>query len=740
MKKATVCISLALMILLATAAASANDVLVRVYFDDLTHLKKVVSSFDDVASWGGRRYADICVPEGRFAEFEAIAPNYEILIPDIQRNAEELGILDIGSAYHTYEEAYAEMDSVADANPTICLVQSIGQSIEAREIWAMKISDNVGTAEDEPRVLYMGNHHAREYVTVEIPLYLMYYFVDNYGSDPRVTNLVDNREIWIVPTVNPDGREYCQNYNYNWRKNRRPNGDGSYGVDLNRNYGYMWGYDNEGSSPTPSNETYRGTGPFSEPETQAIRDFCEDYDISTCISYHSYGNLILYPWGYMRAVTSDDDVFETLADSMASYNTYTYGPGATAIYVTNGDSDDWMYGEQTTKSKMFSYTFEVGSTFQPAVSNIVPLCQQNLQPALLLADYSGNLVGILPPSTPVLDPLSEDSDGIFTVSWNPMSDPDNPAVAYALTERTGKSRITDNAEGGNLNFAADGFTVKTTRYHSATQSFYGGKTHNRNAKLTMRLSLGAAAADTLRFWCWYDIENNWDYAYVEISTDGGENYRSIPGNITTDYNPNGQNVGNGITGSSGAWVQGIFPLGAAADSSIHVRFRYWTDGATLNEGFYVDDINPVETFSTSAVLADNITETYYDLSRPIGTYYYEVRAKDGDGQWGYLSQRETLVVTGAGVTAIDAAVAGLCFTNPVREGGRVVFAAPAQAAGTLSILDASGRLVRTLEVSAAGHASWDLRSSDGGAASPGIYFVALKSGDSYVRAKLVVLK
>jgi hypothetical protein len=256
----------------------------------------------------------------------------------------------------------------------------------------------------------------------------------------------------------------------------------------------------------------------------------------------------------------------------------------------------------------------------------------------------------------------------------------------------------------------------------------------------MRVALDAAAGDTLRFWCWYDIEDDWDYAYVEVSTDGGDSYHSIPGNITTNYDPYGQNAGNGITGSSGAWVQGIFPLGAAADSSIHVRFRYWTDGATLGEGFYVDDINPVEAFSSSTVLADNITETHYDLTRPIGTYYYEVRAKDDDGQWGYLSRRETLTVTGAGVAGIEAADGVLRFANPVKEGGRVVFVAPSQGGGALSIFDVSGRLVRTIEVSPSGHASWDLRAADGAAASPGIYFVALTSDESSVRAKLVVLK
>ena len=716
----------------------ANDALVRVYFDDLEHLKKVVSEFDDVAAWGGRRYADISVPLERLAELQALAPNHEILMADIQREMMASGVLGIGSAYHTYEEAYAEMDSVADAHPSICMVVSLGQSLEGREIWAMKISDNVATSEDEPSILYMGNHHARELITVEIPLYIMYNLVNSYGSDPRITGLVNNREIWIVPIVNPDGREYVQNYNSNWRKNRRDNGDGTYGVDLNRNYGYMWGYDDEGSSPDTGDETYRGTAAFSEPETQVIRDFCEDYGINTCISYHSYGNLILFPWGYVTDHCPDDAMFRCLADSMASYNSYTYGAAGEAIYITNGDSDDWMYGEQTTKDKMFSYTFEVGSSFAPPVANILSLCMINLQPSLLLADYADNMLRILLPGTPTLDALSEDADGNYTVAWTANSDPDNPSVAYALVERTGEARVTDNLEGGTGNWIAEQFSLSTARYYSSTQSYYGGKTNNRNATLAMRLRLDAAAADTLRFWTWYAIENNWDYAYVEVSTDGGATYECIPGNLTTTYDPYGQNAGYGITGSSSNWVQGIFPLGAYGGSTINVRFRYWTDGATTGEGFYVDNITPVETFATSTVLADDISETHYDLTRPVGTYCYEVKAKDSDGQWSYLSQRETVEVTGAGVPDGAEAAGQLRFGNPVRVGGKVVFSAPAPAAGRIAVFDAAGRLVKSLDASS-GQAVWDITGEDGRPVSAGIYFDRMAGAATDATAKLVVL-
>jgi hypothetical protein len=631
------------------------------------------------------------------------------------------------------------MDSVATANPTICKVESIGLSIEGRDIWGMKISDNVTVTEAEPRVLYLGCHHAREVITVEIPLYLMYWFVNNYGSDSLATFLVDNREIWIVPLMNPDGREYVE-HTGDWRKNRRNNGDGTYGVDLNRNYGYMWGYDDLGSSPYTGNETYRGTGPFSEPETQAVRDFMLTYQFSTCISYHSHGRLILYPWGYAAVLCPDDDVFAALSDSMADYNGYSPGSGI-SLYPTNGDSDDWMYGEQLLKDEVFSMTYEVGTEFYPPEGDILTLCEQNREPSILAAEYAGNVRRILPPGTPVIASMADDDDGDYSVTWTPdMSDTSNPSVAYGLMERVGPGRTTDDVEAGNVHWDARKWLVKTVRAYSGTQSFHGGATNDRNARLTSLVPVDIAADDTLFFYTWYEIEEDWDYAYVEVSTDGGRRFYSIPGNITTNYNPNGSNFGNGITGDSGGWVQAIFPLGAYADSTVLLRFRYKTDSYVLEEGIYIDDISPVQTFDSTAVLSNAITETHYDLSRGVGTYYYEVKAQDADGQWGYWSQRESINVTGAGVGDIAQDIEHSGFANPVYLGTTVRLAGAGVAAERISIVDVRGRLVRTVTTGSSGDATWDLRDDAGRLVSPGIYFVNFGDGRTATAGKIVILK
>lgn len=734
--------ALVLMVLLGVLVSNgfAGKMLVRVYFDDIEHLKAVVSQFDDVASWGGNRYADIVIDSDELYLLKAMAPRSEILIPDIEKHMIDVGVLGVGGAYHTQEEVYAELDSIADAHPDICRLESIGLSIENRDIWALKISDNVGITEDEPRILYVGCHHAREVITVEVPLYIMFWLVDNYGSDSLATYLVNNREIWIVPLINPDGREYVQNVG-DWRKNRRRNYDGTYGVDLNRNYSYMWGYDNQGSSPNPGDETYRGTAGFSEPETQAIRDLLINYEFDACISYHSYGKYILYPWGYIPAICPDDDIYAALADSMSKFNGYTWGPAGMILYVTNGDSDDWMYGDTAIKNRVFSMSVEVGTSFYPPTSSIIPLCEENLQPALLVAKLAGNMRRILPPKAPTILAMEDDEDGHFRVEWIPdASDTANLPVAYKVVERTGYSRLLDDAEAGGIYWNMDKFNSSTSRAHSGSKSFYGGRTNNRDAKMTAKVGLGLTGSDTLVFYTWYDIETDWDYAYVEVSTDGGAHYRSIPGNITTTYNPNGANLGHGITGSSGGWVRAVFPLTAFGDSTLLIRFRYKTDAAVLGEGIYIDDIYPVDVFESTAVIAQEITDNYIDLVRYEGTYFYEVCAKDGDGQWGPWSQRRSINVTGTSGIVGSWSHRVILSQNPVRMEKPMVLKAPDGINLRIEIFDVMGRKVKTADLSSSKTYSWDFRDDNGGYVSPGIYLVRISCADRVDIVKVVLLK
>ena len=311
---------------------------------------------------------------------------------------------DYGSmgGFYTLEEVYAELDSMTVKYPELINErQAISEDTithDGRELYWIRISDNPGVDEEEPEVLYTGLHHAREPMSIQQMIFYMWYLLENYATDEGIQRIVDNTELYFVPVINPDGYAYNQSTNPNgggmWRKNRRNNGDGTYGVDPNRNYGYMWGLNNSGSSPDPGDETYRGPAPFSEPEIKNVRDFCVAHEFQIALNYHSYSNLLLTPWGYTTDLPPDNDLFMAYAAIMTAENNYTYGPGSSTIYPTNGGSDDWMYGEQDTKNAIWSATPEVGGSsdgFWPSPSRIIPLCQaqmwQNLMAARLVGNY-----------------------------------------------------------------------------------------------------------------------------------------------------------------------------------------------------------------------------------------------------------------------------------------------------------------------------------------------------------------
>ena len=305
--------------------------------------------------------------------------------------------------FYTLDEVMAELDSMVALYPNLIsprqAISTDTLTHEGRMQYWVRLSDNPNTDENEPEVLYTGVHHAREPMSVQQMIWYMWHLLENYDSDSEIQQLVDATEMYFVPVINPDGYEHNHFTNPNgggmWRKNRRDNGDGSMGVDPNRNYAYKWGLDDNGSSPTPSDNTYRGPSPFSEPEIKNIRDFCNDHEFKIALNYHSYSALLLYVWGWTETPSPDDALLYYDAEVMTKENGYVFGPGSSTIYRTNGGSDDWMYGEQTTKDLILSYTPEVGhggDGFWPPLSRIVKLCQdqmwQNIHAARLLGKYA----------------------------------------------------------------------------------------------------------------------------------------------------------------------------------------------------------------------------------------------------------------------------------------------------------------------------------------------------------------
>ncbi|QGV78831.1 M14 family metallopeptidase [Streptomyces ficellus] len=291
--------------------------------------------------------------------------------PDRGQGGTALGAMDFPSAdarYHNYAEMNAEITQRLQQYPGIMSRRVIGKSYQGRDIVAIKISDNVATDENEPEVLFTHHQHAREHLTVEMALYLLRELGAGYGSDPRVTSAVNNREIWIVPDLNPDGGEYdiASGSYRSWRKNRQPNSGSSYiGTDMNRNWDFKWGCCG-GSSGSPGSDTYRGRAAESAPEVKVVSDFVRSrvvggkQQIRAGIDFHTYSELVLWPYGYTYSdtapgLTQDDrDAFATVGRKMAASNGYT-PEQSSDLYITDGSIDDYLWGAH----KIFGYTFEM---------------------------------------------------------------------------------------------------------------------------------------------------------------------------------------------------------------------------------------------------------------------------------------------------------------------------------------------------------------------------------------------
>ncbi|HEY9857488.1 MAG TPA: M14 family metallopeptidase [Stenomitos sp.] len=338
--------------------------------------------------------------------------------------------------YKSVEQIEAELKGLAAKYPQLAKVEDFGDSWEKKQgkgghdLYVLKIG--TGDTAKKPGVIYLGNHHAREIVTPEIVLNLAHLLLDNYGKDPEVTAMVDSRDIWLVPTVNPDGHKVAEK-GVDWRKNTDtslvagpisfgPNGPG---IDLNRNYGFKWG--GEGASADPRNATFRGPGAFSEPETQAVRDLVQSRKFTFLMTYHSFSNLVLWPWGYTDAAPSDKRL-PAIGQKLGSFNGYT-AEQSKDLYKTSGDTTDWAFGELG----ILAYTTEIGSwndNFDPPYSRMEKFWNENKPGALYLlklADNPGAVFG------PELTNVSVAGGRIQVQSKQPIS----RVEAYVGTPGTG---------------------------------------------------------------------------------------------------------------------------------------------------------------------------------------------------------------------------------------------------------------------------------------------------------------
>jgi carboxypeptidase T len=305
--------------------------------------------------------------------------------------------------YTSYAEVSQQLKDLEAANTGLVTLMSLGRSGEGRDVPMLRISSrSLAQAEAEklPVVFYMGCHHAREHLSVEIPLMYAKYLVAQYATNPDIKRLLDTREVYVAPIINPDGHVYDYRNGIRgqmWRKNRRNNGDGSYGVDLNRNYGWGWG--GEGASSSTRSDTYMGPSAFSEIETQNVKHFVDTQPrMTTLLSTHTFSELILYPWGHTfdkigqkQGNAADLPVFEKMARDMAGWNKYT-PQQSSDLYIASGDTTDWAYGTHG----IFAFTFELSPSsmweggFYPSPNVIEPTFAANLKPMLYMLEFANN--------------------------------------------------------------------------------------------------------------------------------------------------------------------------------------------------------------------------------------------------------------------------------------------------------------------------------------------------------------
>ena len=565
----------------------------------------------------------------------------------------------------------AEMQSLYSQLITVKAPISTYTTAQNRSIYWVKISDNASLDEPEPEALYTSLHHAREPGSLQTLIFYMWYLLENYQTDPTIQALVDQSEIFFIPIVNPDGYAYNSTNSPtgggNWRKNRRNNGDGSYGVDNNRNYDYHFA--ETGVSTSPSGDTWPGTAAFSEPENQAIKWFVEQHQFKIAINAHTYSNLLLFPYGWQTGIqTPDHDLFVDITDIMVQENGFT-NQISSALYPASGDSDDWMYAETSTHAKIFAMTPEIGSAFWISQSEIIPQCKEMVHlnmTALKLIHNTPQLTDESPSITSVINNNFSyqiknlsiiETPANFTVSITPISSnmvsvgtPNVHNNLVQLGTTSGNINYTLNSgiqqgetilfkvsidnglyvteviiektfgnftnlllDAGNTistNWTSTSWSTTSSTYvspsSSITDSPSGNYANNVNKTITLKnaLNLTNATKAICTFYAKWDLEVNYDYVQFEVSTDNGTTWQPQCG-LFTNAGVADQNVeGEPLyDGTQSNWVLEEISLDDYLGQSIKCRFQLVSDSGVTADGFYFDDFT-VKTIPTSTVGID----------------------------------------------------------------------------------------------------------------------------------------
>ncbi len=639
---------------------------------------------------------------------------YELLISDVadyyvKRNAESSPVIrtektpenfNLGTmgGYLTNSEMLAELDQMRTLYPNLITVkQSISSTFTTHEgntIYYVKISDNPETNEEEPELLYTGMHHAREPMSMMHLIYYMWYLLENYETDPMSQYIVDNFELYFVPIVNPDGYLYNQQTNPNgggmFRKNRRNNGDGTYGVDINRNYPYMWGIDDYGSSGNPDDETYRGPSEGSEPEVQAMMEFISNNEFLILNNHHTYSNLMLYPYGYSEdAVNPELELFETYAQIMTQYNNFACGHAWDLLsYTVNGEANDWAYKTHG----IYAFTAETGSyddNFWPTQDRIIPLCEGNFEmnylQALLAGPYAYiidaseiftkrcgyssvdvKFVGLDTNATFKVYLSGENiifSDTLFFEDYG-LFETRTDSIYYALNEQVAYGDefvITINIDNGNFveqknitkkiqkseifmndacedmtNWNSSAWNTTNSDYHSENNSitdspsgdYQSGQT---NTITSNSMNLSNVENAILSFWAKWEIEAGWDYVQVSVSDDGGISWNPLTTENTITGNGGVQPYNEPVfDGTQKDWINQTADISDYISNNIKIKFELGSDEYVEYDGFYFDDIQIMA--STDDIAPEIISQNAVNVqvNQPRYIFFDDLNVQDED--------------------------------------------------------------------------------------------------------------
>ncbi|MHC4695865.1 MAG: M14 family zinc carboxypeptidase, partial [Planctomycetota bacterium] len=371
---------------------------VKVRITDETELQSVYAleaasrDFDVWSDRIGIGAIDVRVSPEQILVLDASGLAYVVVVDDVHAlvHYERSGGTGFFEDFRTYEEYLAFMNDLASTHPDLAEVVSLGTSLEGRDMWALHIT---GPGENKPAVLYHGCIHANEWFTSPIVAYTAEYLLTNYDTEPTVRTLVDNVEWFMMPILNVDGYIYTWTTDRWWRKNRRDNDDGTFGVDLNRNWGRGWGGPN--TVGDPGSNVYRGPSPFSEPETRVVRDFLlANPNIRSYLDVHLFGGFLGWPWSYLTGDTSDEPTFSMVGETMAKHIRAVLGTeyGLGPMYEIMGGGTmgglaiDWVYGN----AHRWSYLAELypwSWDFRP--EEIIPACEEHFSAMLFLGAWTG---------------------------------------------------------------------------------------------------------------------------------------------------------------------------------------------------------------------------------------------------------------------------------------------------------------------------------------------------------------